>query len=113
MTKYRINYKLLGVGNFFVEAPSIAQAYERMYRQFQNDNSLIVHAKYPYGFEILDGGVFEQDFPTTSKILVTTIAQLRQAEFDGLPLGTNEPDPVIFAETGLFEFDDGPVEDDS
>ncbi len=107
MGKYRIDYKLMGYGNFYVEAPSVALAFEELYQSFQADNSLIVHAKYPYGFEILDGVEHKGDLPEKSKIRVTTREELRALR------GRDELDEVTvtlppkFADTNLFDFNHG------
>lgn len=103
MAKYRIDYKLMGLGNFFVEASSLSLAYKEMYERFCADNSLIVHAKYPYGFEILDGIEHEGPFPAVSKIRVTTIDDLRKAKI-GQSLYEEADKPPKFADTGLFDF---------
>lgn len=105
MAKYRIDYQLNGLGNFFVEAPSLALAYEEMYKRFNADNSLIVHAKYPYGFEILAGVENDGEFPKVSKIRVTSLKDLRLASQGG-DIDHDVPKPPKFAETGLFEFED-------
>jgi hypothetical protein len=105
MKKYRIDYKLMGLGNFFVEASSLSLAYEEMYKRFTNDNSLIVHAKYPYGFEILDGTEHEGPFPAVSKIRVTTVEELYKAKHSQ-SLDEETDKPPIFADTGLFDFDE-------
>lgn len=106
MTKYRVDYKLMGLGHFFVEVPSISQAYEQMYESFAIDNSLIVRAKYPYGFEILGRAVHVGEFPKPSSMLVTTLDELRKAKQLELikPVASVGPPPVL-ADTGLFEFD--------
>jgi hypothetical protein len=105
MGKFRIDYKLMGLGNFYVEAPSVELAFEELYESFRADNSLIVHAKYPYGFEILDGVEHEGDFPKKSKIRVTTAEELKAARnrdtLDEVPVAA----PPKFADTGLFDFD--------
>lgn len=67
MNKYRIDYQVMGLGNFFVEADSLSLAYEEMYKEFNKNNGLIVHAKYPYGFEILQGVSHEAEFSKPSK----------------------------------------------
>jgi hypothetical protein len=103
MAKYRIDYKLMGLGNFFVEASSLSLAYEEMFKRFGLDNSLIVHAKYPYGFEILDGVEHEGPFPVVSKIRVTTIDDLRKAK-NSQSLDEQEDKPPKFADTGLFDY---------
>jgi hypothetical protein len=105
MAKYRIDYKLMGLGNFFVEASSLSLAYEEMYKRFCADNSLIVHAKYPYGFEILDGIEHEGLFPAVSKIRVTTIDDLRKAK-NSQSLDDEADKPPKIADTGLFDFGD-------
>jgi hypothetical protein len=105
MAKYRIDYKLMGLGNFFVEAPSVELAFEKLYETFEADNSLIVHAKFPYGFEILDGVDHKGDFPKPPKARVTTLEDLEAAKNrDTLD---EEEMPPKFAETGLFDFDSG------
>jgi hypothetical protein len=103
MAKYRIDYKLMGLGNFFLEASSLSLAYEEMYKRFTADNSLIVHAKYPYGFEILDGTEHEGPFPAVSKIRVTTVEELRKAKHRQ-SLDEEAVKPPKFADTGLFDF---------
>ncbi|PUE23716.1 hypothetical protein [Limnohabitans sp. Jir72] len=103
MKKYRVDYKLMGIGNFFVEASSLNLAYEEMYKRFSADNSLIVHAKYPYGFEILDGTEHESPFPAVSKIRLTTIDDLRKAK-NSQSLDDEADKPPRFADTGLFDF---------
>jgi hypothetical protein len=103
MKKYRIDYKLMGLGNFFVEASSLSLAYEEMYKRFGSDNSLIVHAKYPYGFEILDGTEHEGQFPPVSKIRITTVEDLRKAK-NGQLIEEEATKPPKFADTGLFDF---------
>jgi hypothetical protein len=35
MTKYKIDYKIMGQGNFFVEASSLNLAYEEMFKRFR------------------------------------------------------------------------------
>jgi hypothetical protein len=105
MKKYRIDYKLMGLGNFFVEASSLSLAYEEMYKRFTADNSLIVHAKYPYGFEILDGTEHEGQFPKVSRIRVTTVEDLHKAKDDQL-IDEEAVKPPKFADTGLFDFDE-------
>ena len=104
MAKYRIDYELVGWGNFFVEAPSVGLAFEKMYESFQTDNSLIVHAKFPYGFVILGGFEHEGEFPKKPKSRVTTVEDLRAAKNrDTLDVVK----PPNFAETGLFDFGAG------
>jgi len=107
MKKYRVDYKLLGLGSFFVEVPSVGQAYEKMYESFETDNSLIVHAKFPYGFEIRRGVIHEGDFPKPSSIFVTTVEDLKKARvLENLgPVAIPTPK---FADSGLFEFDSNP-----
>lgn len=105
MAKYRIDYKLMGLGNFFVEATSVELAFEKMYESFEADNSLIVHAKFPYGFEILRGVDHAGDFPKKPKARVTTLDELKAAKnCDTL---AEEVKPPKLADTGLFDFDAG------
>ncbi|MDO9025290.1 hypothetical protein [Zwartia sp.] len=104
MKKYRIDYKLFGLGNFFVEAPSVGQAYEKMYESFETDNSLIVRAKFPYGFEIRRGVIHEGDFPKPSSIFVTTVEDLKKARILESLGPVAIPTPK-FADSGLFEFE--------
>ena len=107
MEKFRVHYKLTGLGDFFVEAPSVALAYEKMYECFEDDNSLIVHAKYPYGFEIIGSSTYEGDFPKKSKSRVTTSEELRAARFRDTLDVVEIPRPIKFLDTGLFDFDSG------
>ena len=95
----------MGIGSFFVEASSLSLAYEEMYKRFSADNSLIVHAKYPYGFEILYGTEHEGEFPPVSKIRVTTVEDLRKAK-NGQLIEEEATKPPKFADTGLFDFVD-------
>jgi hypothetical protein len=66
---------------------------------------LIVHAKYPYGFEILDGIEHEGQFPKVSKIRVTTVEDLRKAK-NGELIEEEAAKPPKFADTGLFDFEE-------
>jgi hypothetical protein len=106
MAKYRIDYKLMGLGNFFVEAPSVELAFEKLYESFETDNSLIVHAKFPYGFEIERGVDHAGDFPKKPKARVTTSEELEDAK-DRDTLDPDEVKPPKFADTALFDFDAG------
>lgn len=105
MAKYRVDYKLLGLGKFFVEAPTVELAFEKMYESLEEDNSLIVHAKFPYGFEILEGVEHSGNFPKKPKARVTTVEELEAAmNRDTLD---EEVKPPTFADTGLFDFEAG------
>jgi hypothetical protein len=106
MGKYRVAYKLYGYGNYYVEAPSVELAYAEMFDTFQEDNSLIVHAEFPSGFEIIYGADHEGDFPKPPKARVTTSEELWAARNrDTLD---EVPPPPKFADTGLFDFDTAP-----
>jgi len=104
MKKFRVDYKLMGLGNFFVEAPSVELAYEKLYETFEDNNSLIVHAKYPYGFEIIGGYPFEGEFPKPPKARVTTSEELKAAK-NRDTLDPVKDKPLKCADTGLFDFD--------
>jgi hypothetical protein len=104
MKKYRIDYKLFGLGSFFVEVPSVGQAYEKMYESFAADNSLIVRAKYPYGFEILGGDIHPGDFPKKSAMFVTTLEDLKNLKDLESRNAVSTPISKL-AENELFEFD--------
>lgn len=101
MKKYRVSYMIRLLGDFYVEAHSLGLAYEAMYKSLKNDNSLIVYADYPYGFEILRAGRHRDEFPQPPKVRVTTTHEL------------NGTSPVVFADTGLFVFDAGPEPEQS
>ena len=81
MNKYCIGYRLVGMGSFFVEASSVALAYEKMYQTFRYDNSLIVYARYDSGFEIISSLAYTGDLPKKPKHRVTTSEELRAARF--------------------------------
>lgn len=95
MAKYRVHYMIRLIGDYYVETHSLGLAYEEMYKSLKKDNSLIVHAEYPYGFEILSAGRYPHDVPQSPNVRVTTTHEL------------NGTTPVVFADTGLFDFEGG------
>ncbi len=105
MAKYRIGYRFEAKGYFFVKAPSLNLAYEKMHKRFHMDNSLFVHAKYPDRFEILNGTEHDGPFPAASKIPVTSMKDIRKAK-DGQSRDDVPHNYPKFGNTGLFDFSD-------
>lgn len=102
MNKYRITYDVAGRGVFFVEANSPAEAFGLLYSQFVEDNSLIVYAEYPQGFEILSCVEHPGEFPARDTKRVTYHDEDLDEDDE------YEEDVVVkvnFAQTGLFDFD--------
>lgn len=104
MAKYCVKYLLKGVGYYFVEAPTLSLAYKKMYDQFHQDNSLIVHAEYNYGFEILGALELKRDFPKMPRYRVTTAEQRARAD-DGEVIDEPPMKAVEIACPELFDFD--------
>ena len=103
MPNYCVKYQIMGIGYFFAEAPSLASVYEEMYFTFKTDNSLNVLAKYPYGFEILGGCVFDREKPPMPDYIVTNYYEHKLKKHTAHPEETL-PVPPNFADTGLFDF---------
>jgi hypothetical protein len=95
MAKYRIHYMIRLIGDYYVETHSLGLAYEEMFKSLKKDNSLIVHAEYPYGFEILSAGRYPYHVPKPPNVRVTTTHEL------------NGTTPVVFANPSLFDFEAG------
>lgn len=104
MAKYNIRYYLQGFGTYYVEAPSITAAIENMYDLFQENNMLVVHAEYDYGFEIKSYRTFKGDMPNNHKYRVTTAEQRDRAD-KGEVIDEPPLKPWKIACPELFDFD--------
>lgn len=107
----QIRYNLRGSGEYFVETPYFSLAYERMYEQFLEDNSLIVHADFSFlGFEIIDARQLNCGIPKRPRYKVTTAEQKAKADA-GEMIEPPPENPVRLADTGLFVFDYKPEDE--
>lgn len=105
MPNYRIIYTIQGRGEFYTEAADFNSAYKKMYDTFHEDNSLIVHAEYAYGYEITGAAESHKAaLPKRPRYKVTTAEQKAKADA-GEMIEPPAEKPVRFADTGLFVFD--------